>query len=430
MVTRRRLLANGAAAGTTFLLPRLTNRATEEGTRPCPAPPLDPLSIPKYTTSLVIPPAMPTVTPRGPDGVDHYLIGVRQFRQHVLPPCLPATTVWGYGSVRDPRTFNYPSYTINARVDRPVQVTWVNQLVGRGGRYLPHLLAVDPTLHWANPPGGVAGRDSMPQFESTPGPYEGPVPIVTHLHGGHTRQDSDGYPEAWYLPVARDIPAGFARVGTFYRQYRDSFEERFGIRWRPGTATFRYDNDQRAATLWFHDHTLGMTRVNVYAGPAGFYLLRGSESDLPPGVLPGPAPALGDRPGTAYHEIPIVVQDRSFTADGGLAYPTSRFDFDGYPGPYIPVTNIPPIWNPEVFGDTIVANGRTWPVLEVERRRYRLRLLNGCGSRTLVLRIGCRRTSGQDDVALPLWLIGTDGGFLPGRWSTSTSSWPRPSAGT
>ncbi|GAA2759108.1 multicopper oxidase domain-containing protein [Actinopolymorpha rutila] len=358
-------------------------------------------------------PAMPTVAPGRPDGVDRYLIGVRQFRQQILPPGLPATTVWGYGSVRHPRTFHCPSFTIEARVDRPVRVTWVNQLVDRAGRYLPHLLAVDPTLHWANPPGGVAGRDSVPDFGCTPGRYRGPVPIVTHLHGGHTAEESDGYPEAWFLPDARDLPRGYATEGSFYPEFREKFEQRYGIRWRPGTATFRYGNDQRATTLWFHDHALGMTRVNVYAGPAGFYLLRGGEADLPPGVLPGPAPALGDRPGTAYHEIPIAVQDRSFTADGALSYPASRADFDGYPGPYSPVTDVPPIWNPEVFGTTIVVNGRTWPVLEVERRRYRLRLLNGCGSRFLILRIACRPTSGPDDVALPLWQIGSEGGFLP-----------------
>jgi FtsP/CotA-like multicopper oxidase with cupredoxin domain len=167
---------------------------------------------------------------------------------------------------------------------------------------------------------------------------------------------------------------------------------------------FEYPNDQRAATLWYHDHTLGMTRLNVYAGPAGFYLLRGGPADEVGGVLPGPAPALGDPPGIAYYEIPLAIQDRSFGGDGSLFYPDSREFFDEFPGPYVPVSDIAPIWNPEFFGNTIVVNGRTWPYLEVEQRRYRFRILNGCNSRFLILRLSN---------GLPFWLIGTDGGFLP-----------------
>ena len=89
---------------------------------------------------------------------------------------------------------------------------WINQLVTSGGNFRPHLLPVDPTLHWANPPGGNSGRDMRPEFKTTPGPYRGPVPLVTHLHGAHVEEQYDGYPEAWYLPVARNIPRGFARV--------------------------------------------------------------------------------------------------------------------------------------------------------------------------------------------------------------------------
>src|SRR5207344_264084 len=88
-----------------------------------------------------------------------------------------------------------------------------------------------------------------------------------------------------------------------------------------GAALFQYRNDQRATTLWFHDHALGMTRANVYAGPAGFYLLRGGNADLPNAFLPGPAPKEGDPAGKRYHEIPLVIQDRSFNANGSLFYP-------------------------------------------------------------------------------------------------------------
>src|SRR5262249_54830539 len=148
-----------------------------------------------------VPAAMPRDRVGGKHGVDEYRIGIRQFRQQVLPAGLPTTTVWGYGSTAHEHTFMTPSCTINAYADRPVRVTWINQLVDRQGRFLPHLLPVDPTLHWANPSGGLEGRDCMPMFTSTPGPYDGPVPMVVHLHGGHTTEENDGYPEAWYLPV-------------------------------------------------------------------------------------------------------------------------------------------------------------------------------------------------------------------------------------
>jgi FtsP/CotA-like multicopper oxidase with cupredoxin domain len=166
-----------------------------------------------------------------------------------------------------------------------------------------------------------------------------------------------------------------------------------------------------------------MTQLNVYAGPAGFYLMRGGPSDLPAGVLPGPAPQLGDPPGTKYYEIPIVVQDQSFNADGSLFYPDSREFFDGFAGPYIGTETYPgsgiqsdisPIWNPEFFGNTMVVNGRTWPFLHVEPRRYRFRFLNGCNSRFLILKIVSDRPARRPArPALPFWQIGTEGGFLP-----------------
>jgi len=92
------------------------------------------------------------------------------------------------------------------------------------------------------------------------------VPIVTHLHGGHSNEESDGYPEAWYLPAASNIPSGYATAGSFYDPFKAKSEALFGQAWTPGSAVFQYDNDQRAATIWYHDHTLGMTRSNVYAG--------------------------------------------------------------------------------------------------------------------------------------------------------------------
>jgi bilirubin oxidase len=327
-------------------------------------------------------------------GLNYYEIAVRQFQQQILPFDLSPTTVWSYGAANNPATFHYPAFTIEARVNRPVRVKWINQLLTAQGKFLPHLLPVDQTLHWANPPGGLSGRD---MHGDDPTPYRGPVPIVTHVHGAHVDPESDGHPEAWYLPDATDIP-GFATRGSHWGQYAGAPVEN-------GAATFRYRNDQRATTLWYHDHSLGMTRVNVYAGPAGFYLLRGGPDGSPVfGTLPGPAPAEGDPPGMKYYEIPIVIQDRSFNNDGSLFYPDSRRFFDGFKGPYAPESDIAPIWNPEFFGNTMVVNGRTWPFLNVERRRYRLRFLNGCNSRFLILKF---------DNGLPFWQIGTEGGFLP-----------------
>lgn len=374
------------------------------------APILDAASVPKYRRPLAVPGAMPRATS---GAVDRYVIGVRQFRQQVLPHGFPQTTVWGYGSQTRRGTHSWPSLTLEARAGHPVEVTWVNGLLdGRTGRYLPHLLPVDPTLHWANPPGGVDGRDMHPDFTTTPGPYRGPVPAVVHLHGGHTDEESDGFPQAWFLPEARGIPRGYARVGSSYDAMSAQYAQRHGRAWRPGSARAFYANDQAAGTMWFHDHTLGMTRANVYAGPSGFYLLRGGAHDLEPGVLPG-APRRGEAPqGGATHEVPIAIQDRAFRKDGSLFYPGSREYFDGFTGPYVPDSDIAPIFNPEFFGNAMVVNGRTWPDLQVERRRYRLRLLNGCGSRFLILAVAASPTARPATPAVPMWQVGGDGGFL------------------
>ncbi|HEY7575905.1 MAG TPA: bilirubin oxidase, partial [Thermoanaerobaculia bacterium] len=412
--SRRTFVAwvGGASAGF-YLFGRLPGTSAPVALAQIPGGTLDPLAVPKYGTPLLVPPVMPrtdTIPRPGGKPVDYYEISMRQFSQQILPAGLPATTVWGYGSKaaqsnRGLLLHNAPSLTIEAMWNRPVRIKWVNELHDANGRFLQHLLPVDPTLHWANPPGGRRGRDSRPDFTGgpTPGPYTGPVPMVVHLHGAESpAQESDGYAEAWYLPAARDIPAGHARTGTYYDIFEDSSP--LGDKWDPGTAVFEYENDQAAATLWYHDHTLGMTRLNVYAGPAGFYLLRGGPKDAVGGKLPAPAPALGDRPGTRYYEIPIAIQDRSFDEDGSLFYPDSREFFDGFAGPYIPESDIAPIWNPEFFGNTMVVNGKTWPALEVEQRRYRFRFLNGCNSRFLILRLGS---------GLPFWQIGAEGGFLP-----------------
>jgi FtsP/CotA-like multicopper oxidase with cupredoxin domain len=384
---------------------------------------LDPISIPKFRTPLLVPPAMPRagrIARRGGKTIDYYEIAVRQFSQQVLPPGLPATTVWGYGPAiarNGPAIFHAPSLTIEATHDTPVRIRWINELVDDAGNFLPHLLAVDPTLHWANPPGGNDGRDMRPSFEQTPDRYTGPVPIVTHVHGAAgVGDESDGYAEAWYLPAARNIPAGFATEGTWYHFFRDKAASKGFLTpgtdaWQAGSAVFEYPNTQRASTIWYHDHTLGMTRLNVYAGPAGFYIIRGGADDEVldrgtglPATLPGSPPSAANA-ATRRYEIPIAIQDRSFNTDGSLFYPDSREFFDGITGPFIPETDVSPIWNPEFFGTCMMVNGHTWPFLEVEQRRYRLRILNGCNARFLILDFG----------AIPgveVWQIGNEGGFL------------------
>ena len=394
---------------------------------------IDAASIDKFRTPLLVPPAMPRarrLVRRGGKGIDYYEVAVRQFSQQILPPGLPPTTVWGYGPVtaqNGPAIFHAPSLTIEARHNMPVRIRWINELLDEAGNYLPHLLAVDQTLHWANPPGGNDGRDMRPTFAATPGPYRGPVPLVTHVHGAiGVGDESDGYTQAWYLPRAANIPEGYATEGTWYQFFRAKAAGKGYVapgttEWEAGSAVFEYPNTQRASTIWYHDHTLGMTRLNVYAGPAGFYLVRGGPDDEVfdsgtgrPATLPGPAPSPGDPP-MRYYEIPIAIQDRSFNSDGSLFYPDSRAFFDEIEGPYIPDSDVSPIWNPEFFGTCMMINGNTWPYLDVDQRRYRFRVLNGCNARFLILDFG--GITGVD-----VWQIGNEGGFLAAPISVTGSA--------
>ena len=229
------------------------------------------------------------------------------------------------------------------------------------------------------------------------------------------------------------------REGTWYNYFKHKAAASYGATWQVGSATFQYPNTQRASTIWYHDHSLGMTRLNVYAGPAGFYIVRGGPAgdgavlDSRTGktaVLPGPAPKENDKfpPNKTYYEIPIAIQDRSFNADGSLFYPDTRDFFDGVEGPYIPETDLSPIWNPEFFGNMMMVNGNTWPFQTVEQRRYRFRFLNGCDSRFLIL----------DFNGIPgveVWMIGNEGGFLAAPVNLTatmaiTCCWARPSAPT
>jgi spore coat protein A len=437
---------------------------------------LDPLTIPKYVTPLVIPPVMPTS-----GTANDYDIAVRQFQQQILPggiwnsvtgrnDSFPATTIWSYGPQAEPEAdtavlvapsassaFNYPAYTVEEQSGNTTTVRWHNELRDPAtGDYRPHITPVDRSLHWANPeqlPCMEEGKtidcrpDPVENGELLQQPYLGPVPMVPHVHGAHVQPDSDGYPEAWWLPDADNIPSGYATQGTLVNQYDRETNT------TPGVADFYYPNTQPSTTLWYHDHTLGMTRNNVYAGPAGFWLIRdpaatggsGGETGLVSGILPGPAPVAGQGvlalnvPGdpvrSGIREIPIVIQDRSFDCVDAnrvpvacgpnpvgveLFYPANRAFFEGLAPNQLTIdfagtgnSDIAPIWNPEAFFNVMVVNGVSWPVLEVAPAIYRFRLLNGSNSRFLNLSLFILNRRGNPSQELPFYQIGAEQGLLP-----------------
>lgn len=185
---------------------------------------------------------------------------------------------------------------------------------------------------------------------------------VPHLHGGHTAARFDGTPDQWWTS---DGQKGMAYVSD----------------------TYVYANDQPAALLWYHDHAMGQTRLNPYLGLAAAYVLF-DEVDNGRTIHGQPVPS------GAYH-LPLVLQDKTFNPDGSLFYPTEG------------VSPVHPIWVPEFFGDTPVVNGKAYPRLDAEPRRYRLRLLNGSQARFYDLAFDLEGTS------LPFHVIGSEGGLLP-----------------
>lgn len=178
-----------------------------------------------------------------------------------------------------------------------------------------------------------------------------PVPVVNHLHGGRTPPESDGYPMDFVMPGA-------------VREYV-------------------YPNEQRAATLWYHDHRMDFTGAQVWRGLAGFYILHDDEEKR----LPLPA---------GQKEIALAICDRSFDADGSLEYPSLDPSLKGKPG-------IAHEYMGGVLGDVILVNGAPWPRLDVANTKYRLRFLNASNARRYELAF---------DPALPFTQIGGDGGLL------------------
>src|SRR6187402_1498236 len=171
-ISRRAFIAAAGAAGAGFVLYAVLPGGTTVAMADIPGGTLSLASVPKFQTPLLIPPVMPragTIVARGGKNVDYYEISMRQFSQQILPAGLPATTVWGYGAVSSASKsglliHHAPSLTIEARWNTPVRVKWINDLKDANGNFRPHLLPVDPTLHWSNPPGGTTGRDMRPDF--------------------------------------------------------------------------------------------------------------------------------------------------------------------------------------------------------------------------------------------------------------------------
>jgi FtsP/CotA-like multicopper oxidase with cupredoxin domain len=305
------------------------------------------------------------------------------------------TIVWGYG---DKKLYTWPGRTFQVRSYEPLEVKWENRLLDEYDNPLPYLITgkdntsigfgdftgrsvVDTSLHWAY---------SLHGYEQYSIAQDG-VPIVAHVHGAHSDFQFDGNPEFFFNP---------------------SWTVR-GPQWVE--KKYLYDNSQPAGTVWYHDHALGITRLNVYAGMAGFYIIR---DDFDTG-LPGNPLSLPAFP----YEAAFAIQDKMFKDNGELFYPAFPGDpfyadfitDEGTVLPDPPFIGGGPTGLAEFFGDHMVVNGVIWPKMDVEPRNYRLRLLNGCDSRFLAAQffvVGLTDTdpsSGSGPV--PFTVIGSDQGL-------------------
>lgn len=369
--------------------------------------------IPKFVDPL------PTFNGKRVDGTKKLKVSMVEFQQKILPDsfyqALPSsveyksvatgspvftinprqgTYLWGYKINDGEKNYgpSFPAHTIEVQRGIKTRVDYENHLVPftdikgttLAGPLLQKFLTVDLSFQWANPlnwPQFGQGFDTydpvvypfgtgMPQ--GNPGIYEGPQPAVVHMHGSEVPSYSDGDPNSWFTPHEKIVGSSFV------------------------TNHYTYPNSQPATTLWFHDHVLGETRLNVFAGLAGFYFIRGEpESSVCP-PLPG-----GD------FEIEMDIADRQFDTYGQLFFPDGNPLTAGLNGP--PGNpDINPYAIPEFFGDVMCVNGKSWPYLEVEPRRYRFRLLNGSNARMYGLYLRCKEFNKVPDI----WQIGTDGGLL------------------
>ena len=305
-----------------------------------------------------------------------------------------STPVWGYG---DPaRGFTWPGKTfevksVSAGGPPETVVTWKNELHG----VTEHLLPVDTNLHWCYSLHGNSSANGTDYTEYSI--QENGVPIITHLHGGNSDFQYDGNPEFFYSP-------GGVVTGPQWDAVPGGF-----------TNTFRYNNAVPAGNLWYHDHALGITRLNVYAGLAGFYFVR-DEFDTGKASNPLGLPAWP-------YEKAYAIQDRMFYDDGRLFYPA----FPGEPfyddfitgeGAVLPPDLFPgggPSALAEFFGDHMVVNGKIWPKENVEPRNYRMRLLNGTDSRFMVIQFVAVNAGDTDFTnagdPIPFWVVGSDQGL-------------------
>ena len=331
MLTRRSFIGTAPAMGATLAAPlQMLSGAAKAQSRAL----LDSLSQSKFVNPLPNPLAPNYVYQ--PTGVDAesglplfevhakqivHDVGLRNAQGDAL-----MTKVWAYGTATQPALC--PGYSFVVRQDQAIKVRYINGL--RGVRY-PTDVPVDQTLHWADP-----RNDGNPANM----PYTGPVPLVTHQHGGDTAAGSDGVPDAWATP-------GDKITGRLFNPL------------------YSYDNSQEATQLWYHDHTVGTTRLNVYMGLAGNYYIRDANED---------SLRLPKYP----YEVPLMIQDRTFLDNGELFYASTDSGNTLAPTP----THLP-----ENFGDVVLVNGKAWPVLDVEPRKYRFRVVNGSDSRVYDMRL-------------------------------------------
>ena len=318
-------------------------------------------------------------------GTGQIELRMKEFQAMVLPGTfVPAngqpytgTWVWGYLQPGQTTRASYLGPVIVATRGTPTEVKWVNDLGHVStSNLLAYTLSTDQTMHWADPLNGeenMCAHMVMPM--SSPMPpcdqnYSGPIPAVVHLHGGEIPDVLDGGPDAWFTSD------GDYKGHAFYSKDGD-LATNYSI--------YRYPNSQEASNIWFHDHTLGATRLNVYAGLAGAYIITDPPND--PANLPGPI-------------VPVVIQDRMFDTNGQLYFPAG-----------LPFISNPehPFWVPEFTGDTILVNGKTWPYLQVEPKRYRFYFVNGSNARTYEIFLVNRVTKAMGPA---LYQIGTDGGYL------------------
>jgi len=379
--SRRNFIKVSTVAGAGALVPRdwWVRRAAAQAAAQVP---LAGRSIPQFVDPL------PNLYITGETALD---ICMEEFLSPVMPTgFMPAnglpyagTSVWGY-RIPGVDYSGYPSYlgpVVLATRGLATQMNFVNNLGNTADtRVLAYKNSVDQTLDWADPLNYSANACNAASEAPPAGVcalnYSGPIPAVVHLHGGEVPPQLDGGPDAW-----------FTSDGT----YKGHGYWTFGAP-AANAAIYRYPNTQEASPIWFHDHTLGATRLNVYAGLAGGYLVIDPDLTLPSGLT---AAGIGSET-----IIPLIIQDRMFDTNGQLFFPAG-----------VPFITNPehPFWVPEFVGDTILVNGKVWPFKAVDRKRYRFLFLNGSNARTYDLSL-IDRVSGVRGPRM--WVIGTDGGYL------------------